>query len=379
MVEIHNIYDDGIAKYKFVHKKPSGLLKKEDADLLRKKYEEYKNINKAVDFVLNESLEFMLANYCVKSFDVVFYELAPEKALELFHSGIKAEYGLDLIYLEVDSIPNNERRYFSIIQDENGNEERFALKAVAEPNLLNVYGASKIGKPYLEHAMYDIKRLAEESILPVDEKLRSVKASKADTGISITNINEVIKEAVGDGVSSLEKKLKKIDKRTKKIDDATKAIILKTYNDEVLLESYLNRGLVKGDAYIVNKGKTFDAEIIIQAINNEFKIKELKSTIEYVNATINNEEELLKDYVVWPGEKATINLELKSPAEPTKLILSLYGKVKIEGHKYLIESRTEPETIKPGNVKAQKALKYGKKALKFIAPKIAKRIKAVMD
>ncbi|MHA1334120.1 MAG: hypothetical protein ACTSPW_00045 [Promethearchaeota archaeon] len=378
MIENH-IYDGGRARYKFIHKNAGLILNEKEKPLAIEKYKESGNADKAFDFVLNKSLEFILANYSVKSFDIIFYELAPEKALELFHSSIKEVYGMDLIYLEVDSIPENERRYFSIIRDDNGNEERFALKAVVEPNLLSVYGASKIGKPYLEQAMRDLRHLAEEKILAVDERLRSVKASKVTTGVSVPKINEVIKEAIGESVGGLEKKLKKIDKRTKKIDEATKAIILKTYNDEVLLESYLSKGVMKGEAYIVSKGKIFNGAIIIQAINNEFKIKELKSTIEYVNMTINGEEEPIRNYVVRPGEKATINIEFKSPAEPMKLVLSLYGEIKIQGNEYLVESRTEPETIKSGNVKAQKALKITKKVLKFAVPKIAKRIKAAMD
>ena len=64
MVESQLVRDREQASYKLIHKKPSEYFNDKEINLGALKYDESKDFDKASDFVINESLEFLLDHYC---------------------------------------------------------------------------------------------------------------------------------------------------------------------------------------------------------------------------------------------------------------------------------------------------------------------------
>jgi len=209
----------------------------------------------------------------------------------------------------------------------------------------------------------------------------------------IKNIYELLtakNEALDELLKSNEKiysLVKKVKKKTGNVEDTLELVFGKLISDKVVLDIELNKGVEKGDAYIVQKARTFELEGTIQSFADKFKLKKVKTNFEIASAWYNgSEKEIIDDdYAVEIKEelgikdKGALKLIIYSPEDEMYFNAELVGKVRVENEDYKVMLPSEKILIKPGNVKAQKALKITKKVLKFAAPKIAKRIKAAIE
>jgi hypothetical protein len=174
--------------------------------------------------------------------------------------------------------------------------------------------------------------------------------------------------------------LKKVKSKTGKLEDSIEMALGELLKDKVSLNLKLKKGFDKGDVYVAKSGKTFKLIGTVQPLSEGFKFKKLKSNFEIKNALYNDEPKEMKDGYVQIKDKLEMNqlgeleLLIASPEQQLDFEATVIGKVVIEGKNYSVMQDSERIAIKPGNVTAENAKKWGKKLLKFAVPRIAKAL-----
>lgn len=316
--------------------------------------------------------------------------------------GFLDHYGIELINLEVNGvkIPKEYEELGKItlktkIQKLEKTSERELLEEEIETikvkkelksHQYDLDSGTMINKSDIELIIEEIKGMKHE----MHDRFDSVEDILGDILVKIPNNEEFLAAIYNEDhfehyLNANKELLAEIKNLTAKSNNSEKVInilIEKTLEQELEYDINLEGGIEEKEVYVV--GKPFNAEIILNP-KLSTEISSIKSTLSITSAWFGEEEKNIQEGVaqinekIYPGKKHVLELELDKPAELSSLLIEVCGEITIEENCYPISLITDPLDVKAGKVKWIKTKKVLKKGIKFLAPKITKKVSALLN